>query len=75
MTRRGRRSRPDDDSGGTLFLGVGTILHVGEAAQDRAYPAGVIYVPDVGEQRGWRTYYVPQRGEPKPGARPIGFGR
>lgn len=73
MTRQ--RPRRDDGDYWPLYMGVGTILHVGNPDQDRAHASGVIYVPDPEERRGWRPFYVPAKAEPKPGARPIGFGR
>jgi hypothetical protein len=36
--------------------------------------AAVLWVPDIEQTHGWREYYV-YRDEPKPGARPFGFGK
>jgi hypothetical protein len=70
-----RTPRRDDDDTYLVYLGIGTVHNVGEADDDKGRPSGRLYVPDPEQRSGWREHYVPQKAEPKPGARPIGFGR
>jgi hypothetical protein len=72
-----RRPRADDDDDwyGPTFFGIGQAHAVAEADNERPAPAGWLLVPDPEQGSGWREHYVAARVTPKPGSRPIGFGR
>lgn len=70
-----RRTRSDDDFDYIYptFLGIGQAHGVAPPDDESPEPAGVVWVPDPEQRRGWRERYITKEGEPKPGARPMGF--
>lgn len=68
------RPRRDDGDVYLTYLGIGTIQNAGDKDDAKPDPAGRLLVPDPEQRSGWREHYV-LKNQPKPGARPIGFGR
>lgn len=63
----------DDDDPASTLMGSGSAHAVSGADDDHDAPAGVVWIPDPEQRRGWRERYVYPA--PKPGAerRPLGF--
>lgn len=70
-----RRPRADEDALYPTFLGIGQAHPVSEAHEEKGDIVGRLYVPDPEQRHGWREFYVHREPAPKPGARPIGFGK
>ncbi len=73
--RPSRRIRADEDDIYPTFLGSGSAHSISGPYDEPDQIAGVILVPDPEQRHGWREFYVHRPAAPKPGARPIGFGR
>lgn len=67
------RVRADDDVYSVGLIGIGTAHAVFGPDEETPKAAGVLWVPDPEQRRGWRERYV--YAETKPGAerRPMGF--
>lgn len=75
MARRSPRPRrDDDDTVYSTFFGIGQAGSL-EPEGKGGKPTVKLYVPDPEQRNGWREHWFGPEDEPKPGARPIGFGR